>query len=195
LDPRFLDYGRERLLGGLAGFQKSRKVRSLAQLWYLQVKRAEPGFQLTLLIAVAICRALTGAFMAPGADQAIDLELHQPLERVGGNGAQKVAVGTRRYWLGSGRAEVSSCRRSSCLSRVLVWCCNSTLLKQPDDHLRVVAAPGRRVKATRVPLCELHPSRLNPSGINSHHSSGRYRFKKEIAESDLPPAPPEKETP
>jgi hypothetical protein len=68
-------------------------------------------------------------------------------------------------------------------------------LKQRDDHLRVVAAPGRRVKATRVPLCELHPSRLNSSGINSHHSSGRYRFKKEIAESDLPPAPPEKETP
>ena len=32
--------------------------------------------------------------MAPGADQAIDLELHQPLERVGGDGAQKVAVGT-----------------------------------------------------------------------------------------------------
>ena len=32
--------------------------------------------------------------MASGADQAIDLELHQPLERVGGDGAQKIAVGT-----------------------------------------------------------------------------------------------------
>ncbi len=33
-------------------------------------------------------------FMAPGADQAIDLELHQPLEGGGGDGAQKIAVGT-----------------------------------------------------------------------------------------------------
>jgi len=32
--------------------------------------------------------------MAPGADQAVHLELHQPLERVGGDGAQEVAVGT-----------------------------------------------------------------------------------------------------
>ncbi|WP_192499000.1 serine protease [Skermanella pratensis] len=33
---------------------------------------------------------------------------------------------------------------------------------------------GRRVEAARVPLCELHPGRLNPSGANFHHSAGRY---------------------
>jgi len=48
--------------------------------------------QLTLPVAVAVCGALIRAFMAPGADQAIDLELHQPLERVGSDGAQKVAI-------------------------------------------------------------------------------------------------------
>ena len=31
--------------------------------------------------------------------------------------------------------------------RVLVSCCNSTLPDERDDHLRVVAAPGRRVEA------------------------------------------------
>src|SRR4051794_2587482 len=74
--------------------QKGWKVGPLAQLRYLQVERAEPGFQLTIAIAVAVCGALIGAFMAPGTDQAIDLELHQPLECVGGDGAQEVAVGT-----------------------------------------------------------------------------------------------------
>src|SRR4051794_14840168 len=86
--------GGERLPGGLAGFQKGWKVGPLAQLRDLQVERAEPGFQLTLAIAVAGGGALVGAFMAPGADPAIDLELHPPLERVGGDGAQEVAVGT-----------------------------------------------------------------------------------------------------
>jgi hypothetical protein len=47
LDPGFLDHRRQRLLGGLARFQKSRKVGPLAQLRDLQVERAEPGFQLT----------------------------------------------------------------------------------------------------------------------------------------------------
>jgi hypothetical protein len=45
-------------------------------------------------MAVAVCGALVGPFVTPGADQAIDLELHQPLERVGRDGAQKVALGT-----------------------------------------------------------------------------------------------------
>ncbi len=92
LDPGFLDDGGECLLRRLARLQEGREVGALAQLGDLQVQRAEPGIQLTRARAVAVGGARVAALMPGGADQRLDLEVHQPVQRVLGDGAQEIAI-------------------------------------------------------------------------------------------------------
>src|SRR3546814_14604170 len=62
------------------------------QLGDFQVQRAYPGIQRTVAIAVAPGRALAAAFVATRADQAINVGLHDQLQHVLGDGAQKIRL-------------------------------------------------------------------------------------------------------
>jgi hypothetical protein len=90
LDPRLLDDRDERLLGRLARLQEAREVAAAAQLRDLQLERPEPGLEVALAITVAVRRPLVAALVAPGADQSLSIELHQPLQHRLGQLLQKI---------------------------------------------------------------------------------------------------------
>jgi hypothetical protein len=91
-DPRFLDHRNQRFLDHLAGLKEARKIGPSTQLGDFQVQRAYPGIQRTVAIAVAPGRALAAAFVATRADQAINVGLHDQLQHVLGDGAQKIRL-------------------------------------------------------------------------------------------------------
>lgn len=87
-----LDHGHQRLLRGLAGLEEAREAAALPQLRHPQVQRAQTSVESAVPISVAPGRAITAAFMPPGADQAIDISLHYQLKDGLGDGAQEVAL-------------------------------------------------------------------------------------------------------
>ena len=91
--------------------------------------------------------------MAPGADQAIDLELHQPLERVGGDGAQKIAVGT-----GLDLVEQKCHRVVGHHASLGFWSRVATrpYLKSVMTTSALLRPQGGGLRRPQVPLCELH---------------------------------------
>ena len=91
-DPRLLDHGDQRLLRGLAGLEEAGEVAALPQLRHPQVQRAQTGIESALSIAVPPGRAFVGPFVPAGADQALDIGLHDQLQDGLGDGAQKVAL-------------------------------------------------------------------------------------------------------
>lgn len=64
----------------------------MPELRHLQVQRAQTGVEGALSVPVAPGRALAVALMPPGADQALDIGLHDQLQHRLGDGAQKVAL-------------------------------------------------------------------------------------------------------
>src|SRR5512144_2430152 len=79
-DPGFLDHRYQRLLHRPARLQKAGKIRSLAQLRDAQVERVEPRLQRSVAITIAIGQSTVRAFMPAGADQRIDIGVHDDLQ-------------------------------------------------------------------------------------------------------------------
>jgi hypothetical protein len=76
-DPGLLDNRDQGLLRALACFQERRKVAALPQLGDAQLQRPEAGIEHAVPVAVAPGGALAAALVAPGADQPLDVGLHQ----------------------------------------------------------------------------------------------------------------------
>ena len=91
-DPGLLDHRDQRLLRALAGFEKRREVAALSQLRDAQLQRAEPGVEAAVAIAVAPRGPLAAALVSPGADQPLDVGLHQQLQHRLRHGSQKISV-------------------------------------------------------------------------------------------------------
>src|ERR1700720_915169 len=78
-DPGLLDHRDQRLLRALARFEKRREIAALPQLRDAQLQRAEPGVEAAVAITVAPRGPLAAALVSPGADQPLDVALHQQL--------------------------------------------------------------------------------------------------------------------
>jgi hypothetical protein len=91
-DPRLLDHRHERLLGRLPWLQEGWEVAALPELRDPQLQAAKAGVERAVAIAVPIRRAITGALVPPGADQALHISLHQQLHDRLGHAAQEVAI-------------------------------------------------------------------------------------------------------
>jgi hypothetical protein len=61
---------------------------------------AEPRVERAVAETVAVVQPLAGAFVPPGADQALDIGLHQHLQHGLGDAAQEVTVSCFRQELG-----------------------------------------------------------------------------------------------
>ena len=79
-NPRLLNHRDQRFLDGLPWFQEAGKVGSSPKLGDLKVERAEPGIEAAVAVAVAPGRAVAGTLVPAGADQAIDVCLHDGLQ-------------------------------------------------------------------------------------------------------------------
>ena len=79
-DPGLLDHRDQRLLRDLPGLEERREVAALPQLRDAQLQRAEPGVERAVAVTVAPGRALAAALVTPGADQPLDVGLHQQLQ-------------------------------------------------------------------------------------------------------------------
>jgi hypothetical protein len=99
-DPRLLDNADQRLLHRLAGFEEAGEVGAGAQLRDLEVERAQPGIQAAVAVAVAPGTALAGSLVAAGADEAVDIGLHEDLQHAFSDAAQEIAVSGLRHQLG-----------------------------------------------------------------------------------------------
>src|SRR4051812_3122432 len=86
------DHGHQGLLRGLARLEEGREVAALAQLGYAQLQAAEACVQGPVPVAIAIGRALAGAFVPASADQPFHVGLHQQLHHGLGHRAQEVAI-------------------------------------------------------------------------------------------------------
>jgi hypothetical protein len=96
-DPRLLNYGHQRLFDHLRlGLEEAREVGPGPQLGDLEIERADPGIQRTVAVAVAPGGALAAALVAAGADQAVNVGLHDQLHHALGNGTQKISVAALR---------------------------------------------------------------------------------------------------
>ncbi len=91
-DPGFLDHGNQGPLGGLARLQEAGEIAALPQLGHLQVQRAQAGIERALAIAVAPGGSALSPLMPAGADQSLDIGLHEKLKNGLGDGAQKIAL-------------------------------------------------------------------------------------------------------
>ena len=91
-DPGLLDHGHQDLLGRLARLEERRKIAALAELRDPELQSAEPGVERAIAVAVAVCRALAGSLVAPGADDALDVGFHQQLHDGLGDAAQEIAI-------------------------------------------------------------------------------------------------------
>jgi hypothetical protein len=91
--------------------------------------------------------------MASGADQAINLELHQPLERVGRDGTQKVAISA-----GLDLVEQKCHRILGHHASPGFWSRVATrpYLKSVMTTSALLRPQGGGLRRPRVPLCELH---------------------------------------
>nr|GFD60913.1 hypothetical protein [Tanacetum cinerariifolium] len=65
-----------------------------------QVERAQPRIQAPVAVAVAPRAALAGPLVAAGADEAVDVGLHDDLQHALGNAAQEITVSGLRHQLG-----------------------------------------------------------------------------------------------
>ena len=99
-DPSLLDDADQRLLHRLAGFEEAGEVGAGAQLRDLEVERAQPGIQAAVAVAVAPGAALAGSLVAAGADEAVDIGLHEDLQHAFSDAAQEIAVSGLRHQLG-----------------------------------------------------------------------------------------------
>ena len=91
-DPGLLDHRDEGFLRGLARLQEAREVAALPELRHLEVQHAQTGIERALSIPVAPGRALIGPLVPAGADQALDIGLHDQLQNRLGDGAKKVTL-------------------------------------------------------------------------------------------------------
>ncbi len=173
-DPRLLDHADQRFLGGLARLQERREVRTLAQLGNAPLKRAEPGVETTLAVAVAVIKPVAGAFVPAGANQACDIGFHQDLQHRLRYGAQEIAVTALLQQLDQ--------RHSIVGHRVLGGCWWVSQLHRnahlPGDHPSLTRAPldvlghcARRALTTEFPP----PSRTltSPDRAQSIHAALR----------------------
>src|SRR5271166_5686706 len=88
-------------------------------------------------MAVAPGRPLATALVAPGADQPLDVGLHQQLQHSLRHGSQKIALARLLQQLG----QHQSLFGHRILSRASgLKSCNSTLAAGPDGHLNYTAA-------------------------------------------------------
>ena len=88
------------LLRRAAGLEERRKVAALAQFGDPQLQAAQPRVERAIAIAVAIGRAITGALVPSGADQAIHIRLHEQLHDGLRYAAQEVAISGFGHQLG-----------------------------------------------------------------------------------------------
>jgi hypothetical protein len=142
-DPGFLNDRHQGLLGHLAGLEERREVAALAQLGDAQLQGAEAGVQGPVAIAVAVVEPVDRALVPRGADQALDVGLHQQLQHRLGNGAQEVAFSGLLHELGQGHPLLGH----RVLRRGRVKRDNSTLADRPDDHRG--GEPAARLRQTR----------------------------------------------
>src|SRR5690606_22086858 len=79
-DPRFLNDGYQRLFRRLARLEEAGEIAALPELRHPKVQGAQTGIESALSIPVAPGRAFTAALMPAGADQAVDIALHDQLQ-------------------------------------------------------------------------------------------------------------------
>jgi site-specific DNA recombinase len=91
-DPGFLDHRHQRFLRGPARLEEAREVGALTQLRHAQVQRPQPGLELAVAVTVAPGEATVAALVAAGADQTLDIVLHQELENGLGDRAEEIPV-------------------------------------------------------------------------------------------------------
>ena len=91
-DPCLLDDGDQRLFRGFPGFQEAREIAALPQLRHSQVQRAQTGIESALSIPVPPSGAFAAALMPAGADQPVDIALHDQLQHRLGDRAKEVAL-------------------------------------------------------------------------------------------------------
>ena len=99
-DPGLLDHRDQRLLRALASFEKRREITSLSQLWDTQLQRPEAGVEGAVAVPIAPGGTLAAALVAPGADQPLDVGLHQQLQHCLRHGSQKIALASLLQQLG-----------------------------------------------------------------------------------------------
>src|SRR5438876_940893 len=124
----------QRLLRALASFEKRREVTALPQLRDAQLQRAEAGVERAVAVAVAPGAPLAAALITPGADQSLDVGLHQQLQYRLRHGSQKISVASLLQQLG----QHQSLFGHRVLSRFRLKSCNSTLAElarwPPQPH-------------------------------------------------------------
>src|SRR5436190_20382313 len=84
----------------LASFEKRREITSLSQLWDTQLQRPEAGVEGAVAVPIAPGGTLAAALVAPGADQPLDVGLHQQLQHCLRHGSQKIALASLLQQLG-----------------------------------------------------------------------------------------------
>src|SRR6202022_3870796 len=90
--PPLLDPRDQPLLRALAGFEKRREIAALPQLRDAQLQRAEPGVEAAVPATVAPGGPLAAGPVSPGADQPLDVGLHQQLQHRFRYRSQKIAL-------------------------------------------------------------------------------------------------------
>ncbi len=125
-------------------------------------RRLRPKEQwIPIAVAIAPVQALGGAFVPAGADQALDIRLHQNLEHRFRHRSQEIALTALPQQVGQGHCLFGH----RVLSGFGVKPCNSTLAARSDDHLAPRRAPGG-MDSGRPPGAHRPP--------NFHHDRGRY---------------------
>src|ERR1700712_2680774 len=78
-DPSLLDHGYQGLLGRFPGLEEGREIAALPQLGDAQLQAAQARIKRSVAIAVAIRRTVDRPLMTSGADQPVNICLHQQL--------------------------------------------------------------------------------------------------------------------
>jgi hypothetical protein len=128
-DPSLLDDGDEGLLGHPPRLEERREVGALPELGDTELRRTEAGVERPLPVAVAPVQALRGALVAPRADQALGVSLHEHLQHGLRHRPQEVALTALLEQLDECHPALGHRVLRSGEAR------NSTLAGRPDDHL------------------------------------------------------------
>jgi sRNA-binding protein len=107
----------------------------LPQFRDAQLQCAEPGVERAVAVTVAPGGPLAVALVTPGADQPLDIGLHQQLQHRLCHGSQKISLTSLLQQLG----QYQSLFGHRVLLRFRLKSHNSTLADRPDGHLNSAA--------------------------------------------------------
>src|SRR6201987_2070184 len=119
----------------LRAWRNGGKEAPLRQFRDAQLQGAEPGVECAVAVTVAPGGPLAVALVTPGADQPLDIGLHQQLQHRLCHGSQKISLTSLLQQLG----QYQSLFGHRVLLRFRLKSRNSTLAVRPDGHLNYAA--------------------------------------------------------